>query len=316
MKDKEYILNVEENIQLVSEPQYSWGGQWTEDKLDAFEKYVKAYLAIMNKYRDKFGWQLVYFDGFAGSGSRQEIQESELERNLFENDMFLSQEDYSYKGAAERVLNINGRGFDYYYFVERNAESSRKLQEKLEKLPHSGQLVFRVSDANTEIQKLAKALHENKKLVALVLLDPFGMQVNWDSIKLLKETRADLWILVPTGVIINRLLDRKGKLQHIEKLTCFFGEPEESIRSYFFKKYTRTTLFGEEEVVEKVNDSISRIAKLYLDKLGDVFEHVIPEPLVLYNRRKTPIFHFAFASNNEAAVKIAKEIVIKKVTKL
>ena len=24
----------------------------------------------MNKYRDQFDWKLVYFDGFAGSGSR------------------------------------------------------------------------------------------------------------------------------------------------------------------------------------------------------------------------------------------------------
>lgn len=24
----------------------NWGGKWTEEKLDAFEKYVKAYLTI------------------------------------------------------------------------------------------------------------------------------------------------------------------------------------------------------------------------------------------------------------------------------
>ena len=30
-----------------------WGGQWTEEKLEAFEKYVNAYLTIMNSFREK-----------------------------------------------------------------------------------------------------------------------------------------------------------------------------------------------------------------------------------------------------------------------
>ena len=45
----------------------SWGGRWTEEKLKAFEKYVNAYLTIMNKHRDRYQWKLIYFDGFAGN---------------------------------------------------------------------------------------------------------------------------------------------------------------------------------------------------------------------------------------------------------
>ena len=37
----------------------SWGGSWTEQKLDTFESYVRAYLTIMNTYRDKFHWKLI-----------------------------------------------------------------------------------------------------------------------------------------------------------------------------------------------------------------------------------------------------------------
>ena len=50
-----------------------WGGKWTEEKLDAFEKYVRAYLTIMNNYRDVYGWKLLYFDGFAGSAEFDRI---------------------------------------------------------------------------------------------------------------------------------------------------------------------------------------------------------------------------------------------------
>jgi hypothetical protein len=74
---------------------------------------------------------------------------------------------------------------------------------------------------------LANAMHNDNSLAALVLLDPFGMQVDWKSIELLKGTRTDLWILIPTGVIVNRLLDRKCELTHAEKLTSFFGKDEE-----------------------------------------------------------------------------------------
>lgn len=80
---------------------------------------------------------------------------------------------------------------------------------------------FRCSDANEEVVKMSKALKANPKLRAMVLLDPFGMQVSWDTIASLANTHTDLWILIPTGVIVNRLLDRKGELRHIETLSSF-----------------------------------------------------------------------------------------------
>jgi hypothetical protein len=42
------------------------------------------------------------------------------------------------------------------------------------------------------------------------------MQINWESIASLKDTRTDIWILIPTGVIVNRLLDKSGELKHKE----------------------------------------------------------------------------------------------------
>ena len=67
---KEYN-HIEEEYFLACEPS-SWGGQWTEEKLDAFEKYVKAYLTIMNasralldlQYNQSSPLRLVPTDGF------------------------------------------------------------------------------------------------------------------------------------------------------------------------------------------------------------------------------------------------------------
>lgn len=313
MYKKEYDIDAMDNLSIVGEPKHSWGGAWTEDKLDAFEKYVKAYLTILNKYRDKYNWKLIYFDGFAGSGSRDEKIDSDLKNDLFDANYIIDEEKDSYKGAAERVLKIELRGFDFYYFIDKDKESNDKLKEKLNIYnDEKKRLVFRANDANAEIIKLADAMNRNNNLTALVLLDPFGMQIDWDSIKQLAGTRTDIWILVPTGVIINRLLDRKAELRHIDLLKKFFGEDETFIREYFFEKKVEKTLFGEEEIVVKVNNSIQRIAELYINKLKDIFDHVTPNALVLRNTRNVPIFHFVFASNNESAKNIASQIIGKK----
>lgn len=315
MNEYNYIEE-EQGGMLACEPS-SWGGQWTEEKLDAFEKYVNAYLTIMNSHRGNYR-KLIYFDGFAGSGSRNEVKkepDSELLQDLFRDCSIEERELETYKGAAERVLSIAQQGFDFYYFVDKDKESSLKLHELLAPFENDKTLVYRNSDANKQVELLAKAMREDTNLAALVLLDPFGMQVDWKSIELLKGTRTDLWILIPTGVIVNRLLDRKGELTYIDKLTSFFGKDESFLKDYFYKKKTVDTLFGEKEIIEKVKKPIEKIAELYIEQLKTIFEHVTEKPLVLYNSRKTPIFHFACASNNSTAIKIASQIINKKQSK-
>ena len=269
----------------------------------------------MNSYREKNKWKLIYFDGFAGSGSRNEAKKeanSELLLELFRDYCLDEEELETYKGAAERVLSIPQRGFDFYYFVDKDKESSLKLHELLAPFENDKTLVYRNSDANKQIVMLAKAMHNDNSLAALALLDPFGMQVDWKSIELLKRTRTDLWILIPTGVIVNRLLDRKCELTHAEKLTSFFGKDEDFLRDYFYKKKKVDTLFGETEIIEKVKKPIEKIAELYIEQLKTIFDFVTEKPLVLYNTRNTPIFHFACASNNQTAIKIASQIIKKK----
>lgn len=217
---KEYDQSNTEFVSGVSEPLSRWGGQWTEEKLDTFAKYVNAYLTIMNKYRDQYDWKLIYFDGFAGSGSRSETNnQSDLLLELFSEDILRTDELDLYQGAAERVLSIDQRGFNYNYFIDKDSASSNLLQQKLQSYETTDRkLEFRCSDANEQLQIMAQALKNNPKLRALVLLDPFGMQVNWESIASLEKSHTDLWILIPTGVIVNRLLDRKGKLAQMKTL--------------------------------------------------------------------------------------------------
>ena len=298
-----------------------WGGKWTEEKLDAFEKYVKAYLTIMNKFRDAYGWKLLYFDGFAGSGTRnqEEVKEEVVEaEELFGQEV--PAEDFNvYQGAAERVVKIESNGvrsFDHYYFVDKSDENCKKLENKLSQYQTIGKKHYLPKDANDAVKMLANTLRKYSNCKALAFLDPFGMQIDWASIESLKNLSVDLWILVPTGVIINRLLERKVNqekgLAHAEKLKIFFGLTAEEIKNFFYIEKQVQTLFGDEEIITKAENAIRKIAQLYVKRLKDVFPFVTEDPMVLYNNQNVPIFHLVFAAKNKTAWEIAKDIINKK----
>ncbi len=294
-----------------------WGGTWTEQKLEAFEKYVDAYLTIMLKQRKKSNvWpkSIIYFDGFAGSGNRISPKDKDtlIFPELYEEEMNV------YKGSAERVVRLNKK-FDEYYFIDTDKDALNNLKNKIEPyMDKNLKYKFLSIDINHALDEFSKYLDNSK--VALILLDPFGMQLNWDSIEKLKnkndkskDKKVDIWILLPSGVIINRLLDREGKLKNIDKLQSFFGQNEDEIRDEFYKNKKENTLFGELEITQKISNPIQHIANLYIRKLKKIWTYVTEEPLILYNSNNVPIYHFIFASNNESAKDIANEIInIKK----
>lgn len=243
---------------ILNEPPSEWGGPWTEKKLQAFSKYVWSYLTIMKKFPF---WKTIYFDGFAGSGTREKQVNPDLMNQL----KITEEEEKTYKGAAERVLALQELGFDFYYFIDKNESSLKKLKVRLEEKFQDKTIVYRSGDANLQITELAKAL-KTKDYAALVFLDPFGMQIDWNAIAELKDTRSDVWILVPTGVIVNRLLDRAGKLEFSDKLQSFFGLPIDEIKKHFYEEKKIHTLFGEEEIITKVSQPIEKIAGYTLNE--------------------------------------------------
>lgn len=297
-----------DQINTMHKPLSYWGGKWTDQKLNAFTKYVSAYLVIMSKNNY---WKTIYFDGFAGSGTRIKKKNAEVLR-LIQFDM---NDNSIYKGAAERILTLqNNLSFDFHYFIDLQEESLEKLKNKLVNYQknHKYTFQFRTGDCNTWIRELAGVMHKRpEEFASLILLDPFGMQINWDSIEMLRDTRSDVWILVPTGVIVNRLLNKNGELKHIKKLQSFFGLTENEIVDFFYQKENQNTLFGEIEKIEKIKDPIHKIAELYIRKLKTIWKFVTESPLILVNSKGCPIYHFVFASNNKNAVKIAKQIISK-----
>lgn len=119
-----------------------------------------------------------------------------------------------------------------------------------------------------------------------------------------------MWILVPTGMGINRLLKNDGKISDawIEKLKRFLGLSKEEILNHFYKEAKRLTLFGEETLFEKEKNAIQKAGILYSERLKTVFAFV-SESFVMKNSTNSIMYHFMMATNNATALKIANDVI-------
>jgi three-Cys-motif partner protein len=271
-----------------------FGGTWTELKMEIIINYAKAYLTIMNKQE----WaKTIFFDGFAGSGFIE--TENELD---------------AIKGTSLRVLELNDpRPFDIYYFVELNEKNKNELQQTIQENYFGKNAHVVQSDCNEKLNSLAEFMTRNKNYRALVFIDPYGMTIKWDSIVKLKDLGIDLWILVPTGIGVNRLLVNDGKISDawMKKLIDFLGISREEIENTFYKKTAIQTLFGEEVKVEKDINTIHKIGEIYTSKLKEVFK-LVSNPFIMKNSQNSIMYHFMMATNNSNALKIANEIISPK----
>jgi len=277
-----------------------FGGDWTENKIEIIVEYAKAYLQIMNSHAFKYNWKLLYFDGFAGSGY--------IVKGKDENQRLIV-------GAAKRVLALKQpRSFDMYYFVEKNELNAAQLELHTKNtFPDKDIYVVR-EDCNTKIQKMSQFLGsmQGSKYKVLAYIDPCGMQLNWSSLQTLERHSVDVWILVPTGMGVNRLLRKDSMISDawVSKLEVFLGMEKQEILDYFYRQKVNYTLFGEETVVSKEDKAIEKSAKLYQERLASLFKFVT-EPYVLKNQSNSVMFHFFMATNNKTAVNIANDIIAK-----
>ncbi len=270
-----------------------FGGNWTQQKIDMVVAYAKAYLIIMNQYPR---FKILYFDGFAGSGDIYKNEETDIE---------------GIKGAAIRILEISQpKPFDVYYFVEKNETNKRELEKVIKQNFPTYQTHVVAEDCNNKLLSMADFLRKNSNYRVLAFIDPYGMAVDWASIEALKGLGIDLWILVPTGIGVNRLLKKDGKISEawLQKLESFLGLPKENILNHFYKESKLLTLFGEETMIQKEQNAVDKAAALYKERLNTVFQFV-SEPFVMKNSTNSIMYHFMMATNNKTALKIANDVI-------
>ena len=278
-----------------------FGGDWTQEKFERVRKYLSAYTTIMSHYNFRFA----YIDAFAGTGYRTIKKDDGQEELPFPDlDSFLD-------GSARIALRVIPR-FTKYIFVEQNESRFAELQGLKEEFPQlQNDIILVNADANSYIKELCLG-YSWKTNRAVLFLDPFGMEVSWDTIEAIAATRAiDLWLLFPLGVAVNRMLTKNGQIRVVwrERLNRMFGT--EDWYDVFYKTFSQQTLYGEEVVTKKIGD-FDLIGEYFVKRLKTVFAGVADNPLPLLNSHNNPLYLLCFASGNtkgaKTAVNIAQDI--------
>lgn len=290
----------------MSAQKQQFGGDWTAEKLERVRKYLVAYAKIMRSQNFRFA----YVDAFAGTGYNTPRARKEDGAQLFPE--LVGDDAASFlDGSARIALKVEPR-FTKYIFIEKDSERVDELVKLKDEFPELGSDIVVVNaDANAYLRDLC----ENRKWSrnrAVLFLDPFGMQVTWDTMKAIAKTKAiDLWILFPLGIGVNRLLRRDAKISEAwqRRLDDFFGTRD--WQDAFYETKTEEGLFGNEAKTEKVADFDS-IGRFFVERLRSIFPGVAKNPLALHNSANTPLYLLCFAAGNErgamTAVKIAQDI--------
>lgn len=287
----------------------SFGGDWTEDKLDRLTAYLAAYMQAMKNQP----FRKIYVDAFASTGyratgSRKSPQEQLLiELGEPEAQGFL-------KGSASRALDIEP-GFDEYLFIEKDPKSARELENLRGNYPaRSDRMQIITADANDYLKQWCGRLDWSRNR-AVLFLDPFGMQVEWALLEAIAKTKAiDVWLLFPF-VGVNRHLTRgePPPEEWAARITKIMGTDD--WRDEFCPAKTEITLFEDAELQSKDTD-FDRIGAYFVRRLETIFPGVAKNPLPLRNSRNTPLFLFCFAVSNargkDLALRMAEHILKKR----
>jgi three-Cys-motif partner protein len=278
---------------------------WTQDKLERVRKYLVAYSTIMSKRR----YPYAYIDGFAGTGYHElKRAEGDHGATLFPEEDQPEVEAFL-DGSARIALQVEPR-FNRYIFIEKSRKKAAELEKLKGEFPDkAGDIVIKTKEANAYLQDLCKRSWKDRR--AVLFIDPFGMQLTWETVAAVGRTKAiDTWILFPVSAV-NRLLKGNGNIPTgwRKRLDSMFGEPDWF--NEFFRKQ-RTGLFpGDSDEHEKAAD-LKLIGKYFNRRLSSAFAAVAPNPYTLRNTRGAPLFLLCFAAANpyaaKTAIKIAQDI--------
>lgn len=289
-----------------------FGGPWTEIKLDAIAEYLKFYQEALKN----MGFETWYIDAFAGTGDRHATV---TKGGLLEMQPVEESEEIL-DGSARKALRVSPP-FNHYWFAE--AHKGRQAQLATLRDEFQSDISIYPGDANDGLRQLFQSapwtsLPSASKQRAVVFLDPFGMSVSFDTLKLLAETkRVDVWYLFPRAATIQQLPHKHSALDQSKRgsLARIFG-CEDWDERFYQAQPAQGDFFGGNASREKVRLAQgSEIAAFARERFGSIFCYVSdPLPLLVNGN---DFFELYCLSNNQRAVHLITkgvEHVLKKYT--
>jgi three-Cys-motif partner protein len=165
---------------------HEFGSQDTDLKLSVVETYLGAFTKAFRRKWPK----LWYIDAFAGTGSRT-VRVAARGGDLFDEPV--PEKIEQRRGSARIAIEVQP-AFDRIIFIEQSPRHCAALRALRSQYPGRDIHIIE-GDANELIRKQF-GLRGWQHTRAVMFLDPYGMTVDWETLKAIASTKAiDVWYL-------------------------------------------------------------------------------------------------------------------------
>jgi len=263
-------------------------GIWSEIKLEILRKYAAAYSTILAS-RETPAFEHFYIDGFSGAGTHVSKERGE-----------------QIAGSPQIALEIKPP-FRRFIFVDLDGDKVVYLRSTVG--GHPNVTILHGDSNRILLDEVFPQVSYEKYQRALCLLDPYGLDLNWEVIRAAGESHAiELFLNFPVMDINRNTLwheHEKVPSEMRERLTAFWGDETWFDEAYEVDPQAR--LFGDEE--ERLKRTNEQVAEAFRQRLRQVagFSYV-PRPLPMRNSRGAVVYYLYFASQKPVAARIVDEI--------
>jgi three-Cys-motif partner protein len=264
---------------------HEFGGVSTDLKLSMVQSYLSAFNTAL---RSRFS-ELWYIDAFAGTGKRT-VRLEATEASFFDDETPERVENR--RGSAQIAIDTKPV-FDRLIFMEKKAKHCEALRALANANPDRKIDVLQ-GDANDEIRRFVSG-STWASTRAVMFLDPYGMSVEWETLKAIRSTEAiDVWYFVSLSGLFRQAardgnaVDEKKRLA----LTRMLGTDEWEKIWY---QESALDLFGDSQLSRTAN--VPAIEAYVGKRLETLFPKVL-KPRTFYNDRGVPMFALFFAISN------------------
>lgn len=262
-------------------------GPWSEVKLDIIKKYAAAYSRIMVSKR----FEHVYVDGFSGAG----VHVSKATGDFI-------------PGSPLNALAVDPP-FRELHLVDMNPGKAAWLREAV--ADHSHVRVYEGDCNHVLLERVLPTVRYDRYRRALCLLDPYGLHVSWDVMRLAGQLgTVDMFLNFPMMDMNQNVLWRNADAvddRQAARMTSFWGD--ESWRDAAYAEPKQLTLGFLESAKEK-QDNLA-VVQAFRNRLRTAagFSYV-PEPLPMrMGVTKGPVIYYLFfAAKKALAADIVEDI--------
>lgn len=279
-------------------------GPWAKEKLAALEAYLDFYTKVLKN--QKWCRGTIYVDAFAGPGLSpiRATDKSTKSSGLLSADLLEDADAVEYlKGSPRRALDIPNP-FSRYIFIDQDDKRVAELRSLQAEYGKVRSITVQKGDANELLLRLVQGDTDWNAYRAVVFLDPYGMQLRWDVLEKLSQTRAiEVIVNFPLGMAIQRLFTRSGEipLSWQAALDKYFGSG--AWRDLVYED--KPDLFGLTK--RKIPGSAERVLAWYRDRLRALFGYV-SEARLITNTKGHPLYYLVWAGPHKKGLQGADYI--------